>query len=274
MHRILSSADHWAGVCPARWDSKNAKSLDDPQGWLRSYLEQRRWSVELPAQHQLDITYMPTEELSDSDKEFAKFLERDFTQCFEQMRHYDGQIIDICKFAFTAYATVFGAALALYRYGLDHNSNFRAPALAILIVGLLLGICLVALTVRSRVYFVVVTRYVNEHRSFFLERKPLGFQNRSHMYTNVNQPPFFNWRSSQELLLYTLIILNSGLMAAAIFMASSASTPHWSCTILLSAIFAFVQLGAAIGYLVSREGKKVSKAVFGADSTPSRPTAR
>ncbi len=216
---------------------------------------------------------MPSNNFSDSEKEFAKFLERDFTQCFEQMRHYDGQIMDICKFAFTAYATVFGAALALYRYGLDHNSNFRAPALAILIVGLLLGICLVALTVRNRVYFVVVTRYVNEHRSFFLEHKPLGFQNRSRMYTNADQPPFFNWRSSQELLLYTLIILNSGLMAAAIFMASLASTPHWSCIILLSAIFALVQLGAAVGYLISREEKNVSKAVFGTDSTSALPTA-
>jgi len=77
--------------------------------------------------------------------EFAKFLDRDFTQCFIQMRYYDAQIVDICKFAFTAYTAVFGTALALYRYGADHNADYRLPAATILLVGLLLGLCMVAL---------------------------------------------------------------------------------------------------------------------------------
>src|SRR5713101_4326952 len=92
--------------------------------------------------------------LSDQQKEAAKFLDRDFNQCFQQMRYYDGQIIDICKFAFTGYTAIVGAALSLYKYGSDKGSDFRSPAVAMLAIGLLLGLCLLALMARNRVYFV------------------------------------------------------------------------------------------------------------------------
>lgn len=42
------------------------------------------------------------------------FLENDFNQCFEQVRHYDTQIVDIFKFLATFYTTVAGIAIGLY----------------------------------------------------------------------------------------------------------------------------------------------------------------
>ena len=44
---------------------------------------------------------MDNQTISDIEKESLKFLERDFNQCFMQMRHYDSQIFDILKFMFT-----------------------------------------------------------------------------------------------------------------------------------------------------------------------------
>ncbi len=206
---------------------------------------------------------MENTDLSDEQKETAKFLDRDFNQCFQQMRHYDGQIVDIVKFALTAYATISGAALAFYKYGLDKATDYRAPALAVLIVGLLLGITLLALVTRNRAYFVLVTRYVNEHREFFLRDKPLGFENLTRMYTNRLQPPYFNWRSSQALLLYSLALLNSGLLGLALYIASGSSTCNPWVPFAGGVGLLLLQLVAAITYLRSREGKTASKAVFG-----------
>lgn len=199
------------------------------------------------------------------DKEGAKFLDSDFNQCFQQMRYYDGQIIDICKFAFTGYAAIVGAALTLYKYGADKGTDFRSPAVALLIIGLLLGLCLLALMTRNRVYFVVVTRYVNEHRKHFLAEKPLGFENASRMYTNPSQPPYFDWRSSQALLLYILALLNSGLLAVALYLLCAASACRWIILVSAGVVFLLIELTCAIAYLVSRENKSAAQSVFGRD---------
>ncbi len=201
--------------------------------------------------------------LSDVEKEVATFLERDFNQCFEQMRHYDGQIIEIVKFALTAYSAIAGAALAIYKYGLDKSADYRPPALAIVAVGLLLGITLLALVTRNRTYFVLVTRYINEHREFFLKAKPLGFPNATRMYTNPAQPPYFNWRSSQELLLYSLALLNSGLLGLGLYFLFDKSSQKWCVVGIGTAALLVIQVSIAIAYLLSREGKSAAKAVFG-----------
>jgi len=205
---------------------------------------------------------MSSENLSDSEKEFAKFFERDFTQCFEQMRHYDAQIFGICKFALTAYSAVLGASLALYQYGVKKHINYQLASVAIIIAGLLLGVCFIAFVTRNRAYFVVVSRYINEHRAFFLARRPLGFKNETRMYANPRQPPFFNWRSSQTLLLVVMAGLNSFLLATAYFIMTNGD-PTWRWLIIASLGFWIVQFVTCSGYLVSRENKGASQAIFG-----------
>jgi hypothetical protein len=136
------------------------------------------------------------------EKEAIRFLERDFEQCFKQMRHYDVQIFEILKFMFTAYSALIGVSIGLYQFSLKENHDLYWAAIAALSVGLILGIFLFAVAIRNRVYFVLVTRYINEYRDFFLKINPLGFENKTKMYTNYTQPPYFNWRSSQAWLSY------------------------------------------------------------------------
>lgn len=142
----------------------------------------------------------------EQEKEALKFLERDFNQNFQQMRHYDAQIFDIIKFMFTAYSALIGVAIGLYQFGLKENYDFSASAIAALGVGLVLGLFMFALIVRNRVYFVQVVRYINEQRGFFLAFKPMGFKNKSKMYINHEQPPYFNWRSSHSWLCYIVAL--------------------------------------------------------------------
>ena len=202
---------------------------------------------------------MDEKRIGEEEKEAIKFLERDFNQSYQQMRHYDGQMFEILKFMFTGYTTVIGVAIGLYEFGLKENKTLTAPAIAILCVGLIFGLFMFALTIRNRVYFVQVARYINEQRKLFLVLKPMGFQNESRMYTNCSQPPYFNFRSSQAWFAYIVAALNATLVTVLSFI--TCMTPAAALGIGIGLFLA--QLVSGIVYLKSREGKSASGAVFG-----------
>jgi len=204
----------------------------------------------------------PVTNITEQEKEALKFLERDFNQSYQQMRQYDTQIFDILKFMFTAYSVLIGLALGLYQFGLKENKDLVIPALAVLSVGLTIGLFMFALTIRNRVYFVQVVRYINEHRGFFLKYKPMGFENLSKLYINYKQPPYFNWRSSHSWLLYMIAALNSTLLGTLLYIYSPGI---WCQTIGGSLTLFILQLIIAITYLKTRENKSASNAVFGKD---------
>jgi len=187
-------------------------------------------------------------------QEVAKFLERDFNQCFQQMRHYDGQILDICKFAFTAYTAITGASLALYQYGRDKNINYSRPAASLFLIGLLIGSCLFAMLVRNRVYFVIVARYVNEHRDYFLKGGTLDLKIQAPIY-GPDEPSYFNWLSSQSLLLYVLAILNSVLLGLGLFLLFDSFLWITWLAFTASLILLSLQLIFAIRHLKSQGSK-------------------
>jgi high-affinity Fe2+/Pb2+ permease len=194
-----------------------------------------------------------------------EFLKSDFDQCFTQMRHYDNQIFAILKFMFTGYTALIGVAVGIYQFGIKENIDFTTPLTLCLAVGLLIGLLLFALVIRNRVYYIHVTRYINEQRSVFLEKKPLGFQNQSRMYTNFKQPPFFNWRSSQSWYMYLSAFLNSILLGIFLYIIFDNNVCKWEYVISGVIILLAMQLVSAILYLVSRENKSASKSVFGSE---------
>lgn len=193
-----------------------------------------------------------------------KFLEADFNQCFQQMRHYDVQLFDAVKFLTTAYVGLIGIGVGLYEFGVKEYIDFTIPVIASFLVALFLGLFMYMFIIRNRVYYVYVTRYVNEIRKTFLEKKPLGFENKSGMYTNYKQPPFFNWRSSQAYLMYVISIVNAILCGSVIFIwSSNLYYCCWLHTLCGAVTLLFLQLGIGICYLESREGKSASLSVFG-----------
>lgn len=208
-----------------------------------------------------------SQNIYDQEKEALRFLERDYNQCFQQMRYYDSQVFDILKFMFTAYSVLAGVSLGLYQFGLKESKNLTLPAIAALIIGLLLGLFMFALAIRNRVYFVQLARYINEQRGFFFQHKPHGFENKSKMYTKHTQPPFLNWRSSQLFLTYILATLNSALFGVLIFISFTA---WWKwCLVMIASIVMFaIQILIEIIYLRSRENKSSSEAIFGKKKSP------
>lgn len=152
------------------------------------------------------------------------FLKHDFDQSYQQLRHYDSLNWDITKFSFVELLVGITAAWALYVYATDiENANsFIAHSYA-WIIPTILGVCylfsLLAsfLISRNRVYYAKVARYLNEHRGFALETKPLGFLNQTKFYTNVTFPPAFDKWSTQIVCLYVIQLVSSILFGAILY---------------------------------------------------------
>ncbi len=195
------------------------------------------------------------------DGEAAKFLERDFNQCFMQLRHYDSQIWNICRFAFTAYIAILGTAIGIYKYSTEKGFDLIPAAIGVLGAGLMLGVLLYSLVICNRAYYVLVCRYINEHRKLFLETKPLGFENVSGMYMNPEMPPYFNWRSWQMWLCYIIALLNALVAALLVFFTLEQNPWCWTLAVMVGIITALIQIGFGIKYLKTREKKRDSKGV-------------
>lgn len=196
-------------------------------------------------------------------EEGANFLARDFNQCFIQLRHYDSQMWAVCRFALTAYVAIVGAAVGIYQYSLDRGIDLSPLVISVLTVGIVLGIMMYSLIIRNRVYFVVICRYINEHRALFLDAEPLGFANSTGMYVDSGQPAYFDWRSWQSFLAYITALLNSALVALLMVYALDSHPCRWQLAGALGLLVWFCQVWLGVTYLKSRERMSGSAAVFG-----------
>jgi len=190
------------------------------------------------------------------EKEALKFLERDFNQCFQQMRYYDAQIFDILKFMFASYTVLIGAALGLFKSNLQ--VNLTIPIVISLMIGLILGAFMFYLVLINRSYYVRVARYINEQRKLFLAFKPLGFKNISRMYTNEKQP-YFSRESTQIWLACVIAALNSTLLVVLLFILFSSYSCKWLIVVGVSFALFSSQLATTIKYLKSQENRSSPK---------------
>lgn len=192
---------------------------------------------------------------NNSSKETLGFIKNDFSQCFQQMRHYDNKMFNIFKFMFTGYSALVGLALGLYQFGLKEQINLTLPAIAILAIGFILGLFLFNLLVKNRAYYVKVARYINEIRNYFFQNKPNGFDNQTEMYTDFNRPRYFNKVSSHTWLIYTLSLLNSSLLGVLLYILLRSASNLWAIVTLGCALLLFIQKIFMVSYFKSKEKK-------------------
>jgi hypothetical protein len=174
-------------------------------------------------------------------------LVEDFSQCFEQLRHYDLLFRSELQFGFAAVGAVLTAAGALLsHYGFTPLS--LGVAACLLIFAAIAGIALPIGLGRNRHYFAVVARYVNCIRNFYLSAPPDGFTDDVGMYRRPDEPRLFNLSSGQT---YQLILLNASLsvlFAAGIGCAIVAAELHSATEIYVpwkrSIVFGIAYLAA------------------------------
>lgn len=197
------------------------------------------------------------------DAQASAFLQADFRECFVQKRTYESLTWEVAKFTFSAYSTMLAASLGLFTLSADQGINLIPVARALLGVGILVGLFMLLLVVRTRVYFVVVTRYINEQRSLFLSRKPDGFENKSGMIVDSTMPPYFSATSTQSWVALLLATLNSLLLGVLGYVSAPEECTRWVFAFVFFVLLLSLQVASAIGYLKSREGKSPNRAIFG-----------
>ncbi|MCZ6880466.1 MAG: hypothetical protein O7F13_04985, partial [Gammaproteobacteria bacterium] len=122
---------------------------------------------------------------------------------------------DVTKFSLFQMLVAIGAAWAIYTFAIDKESpivvknNWQLAVGGMLSVSYLFGILAILILARLRTYFVIVTRYINEQRGFFLNSKPLGFANASGFYTDPNLPKAFNPLSTHMLTTAVIALICS-----------------------------------------------------------------
>ena len=189
------------------------------------------------------------------------FLGKDFEQCFEQMRHYDSQIIDLGKFAFTAYPTIVGAAVAIYKYGLANKTDYSVVAGMIPLVAFFPGLFLLWHMVRTRICFAQVTRYINEVRRSYLVGQPMKVTNESGMYADPKVPPYMDRGSSQLSFMYIMTILNSFLGGVAVYLLTVRYERQASAVALAFGALLVIQLYLVVSHLRGWQKRSSSASV-------------
>lgn len=134
----------------------------------------------------------------------------DFQQAFYMLRHYDDVNWNLTKFAFGQVLVTLGACWTIFYKSseLQDNKVLQDYSLIGMVIILLLSAGFSLMTIfaicKNRSYFVRVSRYINEHRHFALERKKEVISNISKMWDNPNFPKVKDWCSTQMICLYLL----------------------------------------------------------------------
>lgn len=200
------------------------------------------------------------------ESEALKFLERDFNQCFQHLRFYTQQTWDISKFTFTAYASLLGVSLGIYKYAADNNIDLTTAVTAALSTGAIVGLFMFGLLVRNRVYFVSIARYINAHRKHYLSLAPEITRFADGFYDNPSYPKYFNLLSSHAILSYVVALLNCVLVLTVVLLNfhSNKLVAYllWGVPVLVF----LAQTIPATFYLWSREKRSATTAVFGDSS--------
>lgn len=138
------------------------------------------------------------------------FIKDDFGQSYQQLRHYDSQIVDIFKFLFTAYTAVIGVSYGLFQFGIKENVDLLIPCVSIISIALILGLFALLLITKNRIYFVKNARYLNSIRKHFTDNEEVTSFIEV-FYIDPRLPKYFDFTSSQLLLIYFISISNSFL---------------------------------------------------------------
>jgi hydroxymethylpyrimidine pyrophosphatase-like HAD family hydrolase len=153
-----------------------------------------------------------------------EFLIHDFDQSYQQLRHYDAMSWDITKFSFIELLVGITATWAIYVFAkTPENANSFLSQNYLKLIPTILSVCYIFsllasfLIARNRVYYAKVARYINEHRKFSLDIKPLGFLNSSEFYTTLDFPPAFDKWSTHLVSLYVLQLISAIILGCILF---------------------------------------------------------
>ncbi len=150
--------------------------------------------------------------------DLSEFLKQDFSESYNQLRHYDNSIFDSFKFIFTIYVGLIGGAISLLNLNLKYDLLFLSKTL--IVISILFCFFVLFYIIELRIYFVKVARYINEIRHFYLTDNTIKFNNATKFYTDITKPNYFNLKSSHIILAFIVSALNAFSITLLLFVCN------------------------------------------------------
>lgn len=148
--------------------------------------------------------------------QMVEFLKIEYSQCFEQIRHYEGVADSYLKFTFSGYPVIVAGISALYTILGEDYRNIVVSGL--LLLTFLAGWAVLTLLLTNRSYYVVVARQINAIRHYFLSNdKEMDFIKYNRCYIDSNKPSAYNPKSTSTRLFDIISIINSIVGAAFLY---------------------------------------------------------
>jgi hypothetical protein len=177
----------------------------------------------------------------------SDFLKEDFSESYNQLRHYDSNIFDSFKFIFTIYSALVGGAISLINIDLKYDLIILSKIL--LIISIVFCFFVMFYIIELRIYYVRVARYLNEIRSFFLSNNRIHFKNKCNFYMDNTKPEYFNIKSSHIILAFIVAALNSFSFGTLLYLFNL----HYGYFISLSLFLFIIHIISTTLFLRSRK---------------------
>lgn len=183
-------------------------------------------------------------------------MKLEYSQCFQHMRHYDDAVRHLVEVLFSIFAgmSVFLAALFTYLKDATYQNYVTGGILFLLF---LVGLIFLILIIRTRVYFVQVTRQVNAIRNYFLENHATIFRQQNLLDTKSSEPKYLNYTSTYFYLFLIIILINGVLLCLGTYFISDRNSIILSVT--LGSITLAFQVLVIMYFLNRKDSKSITK---------------
>lgn len=169
----------------------------------------------------------------------GKLLIEDFSQSMEMHRHYDSLNWQITKFAFSEILVAIGACWTVFNLDSVGETTPNLKWIVMLLIcsaSWLFGMLSIYTIVKNRVYFVRTARHINELRNHVLQCMPYGFTNESNFWANPSYPMVRDYRSTQYVSFYMMVILTTMLSIAVVYSILRLLHNVYFCWLIIPAV--------------------------------------
>lgn len=149
-----------------------------------------------------------------TQSETVTFLMQEYNKCFDHLKHYDAVQNTLMTYSLTGYIAIISGLYTIFRNDTSILRNWFL--IVVVILALFVGILVLSLSLKNRIYFVVTARQINSIRNYILNNSELNFIKYNKMYTGPKYPKAFSWGSTHFFYTLIVIVLNSFFIAAGI----------------------------------------------------------
>jgi hypothetical protein len=194
--------------------------------------------------------------------EVAKFLDTEYSECFDQIRHYESIADSYLKYATAGYPVIVGGISALYTILDVDYRNIVVSAL--LLLTFFAGTAVLALLLTNRSYYVVVARQINAIRHYFLRNtNELDFIKYNRAYLDSDKPCAYNPNSTSTRLFDIVSILNSlagsGCIYFLLYQLKVNNNVIWIVSAIFLVLLFFTQRVWGIRYLKKKDKEHIAQ---------------